>query len=686
MSRMDIRDIPITSGNDDYLNIDKYAQALTSFIQTSQLPITISLQGEWGSGKSSLMNIMSDLLCDGSEAGFEHIWINTWEISLQGDEKDLIEHLSMMILKEMRRIAKEKNVVIDQEFEDVMSSFKKYLFKTSDLLLSLNGVDEAARRKAISVFDQGGWTHIAQIRDKIAKVVNLLIESNNGLSNQGFVLFIDDLDRIEPQMAVKLLEVLKNLFVIDHCVFVLAVDYEVIVKGLRSKYGEALEADDKTYKSYFDKLIQLPFVMPIQKYDIKNYLFKGLDDIGYFESIDCLSKRHKDYLEKAVLLTVGKNPRAIKRLMNVIKLSKIFDETNENILVNNSMKLANMIFVCMQMAYPKLYGIYEQNLHKSEEDRTITDEMLEEICSPKRAVQLKKFISMMEDVIEYDEQLNKQAMNRIVSLSALTHMTYQIEEEPLQYSGEDYNLSSETQHKQGSKLIDTIDRVEGNKVLDVGCGNGRTTIELWEKFPKLNIDAFDLSQSQIKTAKANLKAARVSENHINFFQKDATTVDYDGKYDLVFSNATLHWIVEAKDMYTKLYKALKPNGRIAIHQGGFKSYYGLHKAVVKAIESCGYESCFADWTYPIYYPTQSDMEEMLEAIGFMNIEVNSHATDGKEHHNLIDNFKNASLLPYLNRLPDEIAREKVIEAYYDICTSTDIDTYTHRLYIYASKE
>lgn len=106
MSKIDIRDIPIQNQLEDSLDIRKYAQALSDFIKSSDLPITISLQGEWGSGKSSLMNIIGEKLCDETSSGFEKIWINTWELSLKGDEKDLIEKLSMIILQRIQAIAK----------------------------------------------------------------------------------------------------------------------------------------------------------------------------------------------------------------------------------------------------------------------------------------------------------------------------------------------------------------------------------------------------------------------------------------------------------------------------------------------------------------------------------------------------------------------------------------------------
>ena len=71
------------------------------------------------------------------------------------------------------------------------------------------------------------------IKDVIQKLLN-----DPANKYQRVVFFVDDLDRIPPTDAVEVLEALKNMFDIPNCIFVLAIDYEVVVKGLESKFGE----------------------------------------------------------------------------------------------------------------------------------------------------------------------------------------------------------------------------------------------------------------------------------------------------------------------------------------------------------------------------------------------------------------------------------------------------------------
>ncbi len=75
--------------------------------------------------------------------------------------------------------------------------------------------------------------------------------------NARVVVFVDDLDRLQPQKAVEVLETMKIFLDCERCVFVLAVDYDVVARGVKAKYGDTLS--DEKGKSFFDKIIQLPF-------------------------------------------------------------------------------------------------------------------------------------------------------------------------------------------------------------------------------------------------------------------------------------------------------------------------------------------------------------------------------------------------------------------------------------------
>ena len=190
------------------------------------------------------------------------------------------------------------------------------------------------------------------------------------------MFFIDDLDRINPENAVQILELLKNMFEVDNCIFVLAIDYDVVVKGLKAKFGNNTGDDDRAFRSFFDKIIQMPFSMPIGAYDTTAFLKDSLNSIGYL-SISKLEKEITlkqengdvkqtvlDVVDEMTRLSTGTIPRSIKRLLNTLSLIKIIsnirkDENEEE--MDEYDHLMNYGLVCLQIAYPDIYDRITQD-------------------------------------------------------------------------------------------------------------------------------------------------------------------------------------------------------------------------------------------------------------------------------------------------------------------------------------
>ena len=144
------------------------------------------------------------------------------------------------------------------------------------------------------------------------------------MTDQAFLIFVDDLDRLEPRLAVTLLEALKNLFDIEKCIFVLAIDYDVVTFGVEQKYGSKNMANRNIGQDFFDKLIQVPYRIPMSKYDIQGMVMDRLKKIEYFERAYDYEKYEGRIIEIFQLAT-NKNPRAIKRLLNMLHLMTAID-------------------------------------------------------------------------------------------------------------------------------------------------------------------------------------------------------------------------------------------------------------------------------------------------------------------------------------------------------------------------
>ena len=222
----------------------------------------------------------------------------------------------------------------------------------------------AAKDVIDDVMDTGDGNQIKILKSQLEDIINAK------KNVEKIIIYIDDLDRINPPDAVAILELLKNIFDIEKCVFVLAIDYDVVVKGLRSKYNEQTAENEWEYRAFFDKIIQLPFQMPVGDYDIGKYVSSLMHDIDYLNQDD-LDADDLIQIKIVVENSIQGNPRSLKRLINSLSLIEILDNIKNPTSDSNEVsedaddqgfgiedeKLLLFILVCIQIAYPDIYEI-----------------------------------------------------------------------------------------------------------------------------------------------------------------------------------------------------------------------------------------------------------------------------------------------------------------------------------------
>lgn len=340
-------DIPLQGINDneDKMEMSKYINGLVNFIEYCDTPMTISIQGEWGSGKTSLINNLNKQLSDSFDT---HI-LNTWDYALV-DQNDLSMSIFKDFLLTIDPLDKENN--ISEKAKSLIGSFVKI-----------------GTRALVSKYTDGG-IDVGQDLDKFINIPSLsslkneiksVIDDRYKRTNKKMIFFIDDLDRLNPPDAIKILELLKNLFDQPHCIFVLALDYDIVVKGLKAKFGDD-EKNEREYRQFFDKIVQLPFSMPIENYSLDRYLENLLvSEIGFI-SEDDFEEYFPDYLGPLTTNTIGKNPRALKRVVNYLSLIKsIISMENSSSERKKEDKVVQYGLLCIQVAYPEVYSFLSKN-------------------------------------------------------------------------------------------------------------------------------------------------------------------------------------------------------------------------------------------------------------------------------------------------------------------------------------
>ena len=154
----------------------------------------------------------------------------------------------------------------------------------------------------------------------------------------------------------------------------------------------------------------------------------------------------------------------------------------------------------------------------------------------------------------------------------------------------------------GSPVLELLAAKSGERILDLGCGDGVLTKRLAEL--GCDVLAIDSSPAQIEAALNLDLDARVM---------DALEMPFREEFDAVFSNAVLHWIKSADQMIAGVFRALKPGGRFVAECGGYGCINKIRTALVHALDRRGlHGEAYVPW----YFPTPGDYATRLEKAGF----------------------------------------------------------------------
>ena len=154
----------------------------------------------------------------------------------------------------------------------------------------------------------------------------------------------------------------------------------------------------------------------------------------------------------------------------------------------------------------------------------------------------------------------------------------------------------------GSPVVALLAPRRGERILDLGCGDGvltRTLVDLG-----CDVVAVDSSAAQIEAARQRRLDARVMS---------AEALAFNEEFDAVFSNAVLHWITAPDAVIAGVHRALKTGGRFVAELGGHGCVNTIRTALVRALDRRGIDG---ESRVPWYFPTPEDYGARLERAGF----------------------------------------------------------------------
>ena len=152
------------------------------------------------------------------------------------------------------------------------------------------------------------------------------------------------------------------------------------------------------------------------------------------------------------------------------------------------------------------------------------------------------------------------------------------------------------------------------KVLDVGCGDGKITAQLAKQFPEITFVGCDISKAMIAFA-SKTYPARDYPNLI-FIEKDGSDLGYENEFDRVICLSALHWISDQKVALESFYTALKPQGRVYIQATPKSSNNDFKTISMKVILSFKWVSHFLNFKSSHSFHSERDYRKILKGVGF----------------------------------------------------------------------
>ncbi|PKH50094.1 hypothetical protein CXF68_04945 [Tenacibaculum sp. Bg11-29] len=311
LSNLPIEDL---TQENDYIGIIEKGNLIKSFFlghkhEFSEIKF-FSIYGDWGSGKSTLMKYLEKKL----RGSFNTFFFEAWQFESDANlANSLLEFL-----------AKKSDTDVDSFLKNgskLLEGFAKSVtFKTPvanfNMSTMLNHLDEQT---------------FFELKEQFSRdFINWETQITKGEKAPKYnIIFIDDLDRCEPENVLNLLSAIKLFFTFGKkTIFFCGVDKKAVTEAVKTKYGEVVKANE-----YLEKVFDISFSMP-QSLDVSKLVKQYFDEnekVNDKELGDSISNFFKDIHFQ--------NPRRIKKILNKYLIIKRLKESN----TSASLKLPNII-------------------------------------------------------------------------------------------------------------------------------------------------------------------------------------------------------------------------------------------------------------------------------------------------------------------------------------------------------
>ncbi|HEY2005094.1 MAG TPA: class I SAM-dependent methyltransferase [Solirubrobacteraceae bacterium] len=210
-----------------------------------------------------------------------------------------------------------------------------------------------------------------------------------------------------------------------------------------------------------------------------------------------------------------------------------------------------------------------------------------------------------------------------------------------------YDRISGPQQAWAAEQLDRLDLAGDEYVLDAGCGSGKITTELVRRVPRGRVYAVDAAPSMVRHTQAALG------DKVTALCQDLAELDLPEPVDVVFSNATFHWIPDHDALFAALHRNLKAGGRLLAQCGGRGNIDSFRRLAETVAAEEPFAPYFADWVKPWNYATAEETAARLKRAGFAEVScwLQDRPTTPEEPRSFISTV---CLVRHLDPLPAEL--------------------------------
>jgi SAM-dependent methyltransferase len=175
--------------------------------------------------------------------------------------------------------------------------------------------------------------------------------------------------------------------------------------------------------------------------------------------------------------------------------------------------------------------------------------------------------------------------------------------------------------RNGETLIEWLSPRAGERILDLGCGDGTLTAKLVEH--GCDVVGVDASPQQVAAA---------TQAGLNAIVADGAALPFENEFDAVFSNAALHWMKQPDAVIEGVFRSLRTGGRFVAEFGAQGNVATIRNAVHTELRLRGIDPDALD---PWYFPSEEEYRRKLEAAGFSVVRIESFARPTRLVSNVI---------------------------------------------------